>query len=80
MEELVTFSYIFPLEITIVKVSLTMKPLFCAFFTVLSVTSTAMWGERLYGLLRSSCITAQTDNGNRPNDKEENTNEDSKNT
>jgi hypothetical protein len=42
MQDLVTISYIFPLEITIIKVGLTMKPLFCAFFTELSVTSTAI--------------------------------------
>ena len=42
------------------ELGLTTKPLFYQIFTVVSVTSTAMSEEWLYGLLRSSCITART--------------------
>ena len=41
-----------------------MKPLFCAESALVNVTSRPSWGERLYGLLRSSCLTAHPIPGN----------------
>ena len=41
-----------------------MKPLFCRKTKLVNVTSRRLLGERLYGLLRSSCLTAHPRPGN----------------
>ena len=78
--EFVTFCYIFPLEIVLNKPSLTIKPLFVSVFLSVNVTSNRSAAERLYGLLRSFGLTAHPTHRIQPDDKEEMTNEDSKNT
>jgi len=40
-----------------------MKPLFCVKTALVNVTSRPSGGERLYGLLRSSCLTAHPRHG-----------------
>ena len=57
-----------------------MKPLFLSNFSLVNVTSRHLLGERLYGLLRSFVLTAHPTHRIQPDDKEEMTNEDSKNT
>ena len=57
-----------------------MKPLFASVFLSVNVTSNGSTAERLYGLLRSFGLTAHPTRRIQPDDKEEMTNEDSKNT